>query len=96
MGVNILTNPSEQRNPQLGTDYIISTNHDNLSDSVKMKKTIYNLTTTMHKNPPDKVTVEKVNNLTIYHQNIQGLKNKINELILFVSEVKPHLTKLLA
>ncbi len=34
--------------------------------------------------------VEKTQ-LTIYHQNIHGLKCKINEFILTLTEVKPHL-----
>ena len=33
----------------------------------------------------------KVNNLTIYHQNICGIKNKITEFILTIAGTKPHI-----
>ena len=43
--------------------------------------------------PQDKVkqNVKNMNKLTIMHQNIRGLRNKINEFIISMSDIKPHL-----
>jgi hypothetical protein len=40
---------------------------------------------------PNLCNVKNMEKLTIMHQNIRGLRNKINEFIISMSEIKPHL-----
>ena len=37
------------------------------------------------------MNVKNMDTLTIIHQNIQDLRNKINEFIIPMTEIKPHL-----
>jgi hypothetical protein len=40
---------------------------------------------------PQKQNVNNLDQLTIMHQNIRGLRNKINEFIISISDINPHL-----
>jgi hypothetical protein len=89
MGTDILATPCEHRSAQSQTDYSFKTNLENLDSSVKMEKGNYNLYSLNSNKPFDRTILENESNFIIYHQNIRGLKCKVNEFITSVTKVKP-------
>ena len=57
-----------------------------------LKESNDNLAFSSNKLPCGKGVAHEMNILTIYYQNIHGLKGKINEFTLSLAEVMPHLT----
>ena len=91
MGDYDVANPSDSSNSQLVLDDPTHSKFWNFNDLLRLKEPNYNVTKSVHKNLHDKGTAEEKIKLSIYHQNIQGLKNKISEFIITLTEVKPHL-----
>ncbi len=91
MGTDNLATPCEHRNAQSLTDYPIKSNLANLGNSVKIKDENYNLNSLNSNKLFDRTILENESNFIIYHQNIRGLKCKINEFIISMTEVMPHL-----
>ena len=91
MGTDNLATPCEHRNAQSLTDYPIKSNLANLGNSVKIKKENYNLNSLNSNKLFDRTILENESNFIIYHQNIRGLKCKINEFIISMTEVMPRL-----
>ena len=64
---------------------------DNVCDSVSRNVQSFNLASSSTKITNAKLYKENDNILTIYHQNICGIKSKINEFSITISEIKPHI-----
>jgi exonuclease III len=73
------------------TDYPSMLNKANEDNSGEIRKTEYNLNSFISNNHFDKASLTNENNLIVLHQNMRGLKSKINEFILSVTEIMPQL-----
>lgn len=91
MGTDILVTSCEHRNAKSQTNYSVKTNLANLGNPAKMEKGNHKLNFLNSNKLFDRSILANERNFIIYHQNIRGLKCKINEFIISVTEVMPRL-----